>query len=110
MVGGMKGAFGLVTKTVSGGFDIIAKTSEGLDNASKSNFHMNRLRRPRPFYEVYDIIRPYNEFHAFWITMAPQIKEGLEIQKLYDVFQIHEDEKKIDEGMVAESRVPAHTG
>ena len=30
--GGAQGAAGLVTKTISGGIDIIAKTSEGLDN------------------------------------------------------------------------------
>lgn len=34
--GGAKGAAGLVTKTTSGMIDIIAKTSEGLDNQSKS--------------------------------------------------------------------------
>jgi vacuolar protein sorting-associated protein 13A/C len=34
--GGARGAAGLVTKTISGGIDIIAKTSEGLDNQSKS--------------------------------------------------------------------------
>jgi hypothetical protein len=30
--GGAKGAAGLVSKTISGGIDIIANTSEGLDN------------------------------------------------------------------------------
>ena len=34
--GGAQGAAGFFTKTISGGIDIIAKTSEGLDNQSKS--------------------------------------------------------------------------
>jgi vacuolar protein sorting-associated protein 13A/C len=34
--GGIQGAAGLVTKTISGGIDIIAKTSEGLDYQSKN--------------------------------------------------------------------------
>ena len=71
--GSAAGAAGLVTKTISGGIDIIAKTSEGLDNQSKSSQRMEglRIRRPRPFYEVHNIIRPYNKFHAFWLAMAP---------------------------------------
>jgi vacuolar protein sorting-associated protein 13A/C len=34
--GGAQGAAGLVTKTISGGIDIIAKTSEGMDYSSKT--------------------------------------------------------------------------
>ena len=56
-----------------------------------------RIRRPRPFYEVYNIIRPYNEFHAFWATMVPQLRPELELNGLYDVFQIHEDVKIIND-------------
>jgi len=33
-----KGATGLVAKTVSGTIDIVAKTTEGIDNQTKSNF------------------------------------------------------------------------
>jgi hypothetical protein len=92
--GGARGAAGLFTKTISGGIDIIAKTSEGLDNQSRSQLaQSHRIRRPRPFYEIYSIIRPYNEFQAFWITMVPQIKDQLDISNLYDVFQIHEDSR-----------------
>ncbi len=72
--GGAQGAAGFVTKTISGGIDIIAKTSEGLDNQSKSTQQLEvatRMRRPRTFYEVQNIIRPYNEFHSFWITIVP---------------------------------------
>jgi len=96
--GGAQGAAGLVTKTISGGIDIIAKTSEGLDNQSKGQNQLDlvqRIRRPRPFYEVYNIIRPYNEFHSYWITMVPLLKPELDLSKLYDVFQIHEEIKII---------------
>jgi vacuolar protein sorting-associated protein 13A/C len=98
--GGAQGAAGLVTKTISGGIDIIAKTSEGLDNQSKSLTQLkvaHRIRRPRSFYEVDNIIRPYNEFHSFWVTMVPQLNDQLDISKLYDVFQIHEDVKLIED-------------
>jgi vacuolar protein sorting-associated protein 13A/C len=65
-----KGGAGLVTKTVSGVVDIVAKTSEGLDNQTRSRVHallaITRLRNPRPFYEHNSIIRPYNHFHANW--------------------------------------------
>jgi len=96
VAGGARGAAGLVTKTISGGIDIIAKTSEGLDNQSKSTHHLelaHRIRRPRPFYEVHSIIRPYNEFHSFWITMVPQVKAQLDVSHLYDVFQVDEEPK-----------------
>jgi vacuolar protein sorting-associated protein 13A/C len=36
--GGAKGVVGVFSKTISGGIDIIAKTSEGLDYQSKSKF------------------------------------------------------------------------
>jgi len=59
-----KGAAGLVTKTVSGTIDIVAKTTEGLDNQTKntnlSTALSTRIRNPRPFYEVHHLIRPYN--------------------------------------------------
>jgi len=96
VAGGARGAAGLVTKTISGGIDIIAKTSEGLDNQSKSTHQLelaHRIRRPRPFYEVHSIIRPYNEFHSFWITMVPQVKAQLDVSHLYDVFQVDEEPK-----------------
>ena len=39
--GGVKGVAGVFSKTISGGIDIIAKTSEGLDYQSKSNNKQN---------------------------------------------------------------------
>lgn len=66
-----KGGAGLVTKTVSGLVDIVAKTSEGIDAHTRSRVHAilatTRLRNPRPFYEHNFIIRPYNAFHANWL-------------------------------------------
>jgi hypothetical protein len=55
---------------MSGVVDIVAKTSEGLDNQTRSRIYAliasSRLRKPRPFYEHNFIIRPYNYFHANW--------------------------------------------
>lgn len=79
--------------------DIFGKTSEGIENASKSSSqlkHTTRIRRPRPFYEINNILRPYNDFHAFWMTILPQIQKNLQLQKLYDVFQIKEDLRLIE--------------
>lgn len=98
--GGARGAAGLFAKTISGGIDIIAKTSEGLDNQSKN---MNaprpaiRVRRPRSFYETSKIVRPYNEFHSFWVAMVPQLRGQLEVSTLYDVFQIHEEARLVSQ-------------
>mmetsp|Transcript_10931 Transcript_10931/g.16593 ORF Transcript_10931/g.16593 Transcript_10931/m.16593 type:complete len:316 (+) Transcript_10931:9275-10222(+) len=95
--GGAQGAAGLVTKTISGSIDIIAKTSEGLDNQSKAAHQMDvhRIRRPRPFYEVHNRIRPYNRIHSFWLSIVPQKRESLDLSNLYDVIEVHEESKNI---------------
>jgi vacuolar protein sorting-associated protein 13A/C len=65
-----RGGAGLVTKTFSGVVDIVAKTSEGLDNQTKSQLHMmiasRRIRNPRPLYEYNYLLKEYNTFHANW--------------------------------------------
>lgn len=107
--GGAKGAAGFVTKTTSGVIDIIAKTSEGLDNQSKSQlskFQTLRIRRPRPFYTAQNIIKPYNDFHSFWISMIAQYNDQLDMQRIYEIFLINEDVKsyhdqEIDQTLLA---------
>lgn len=55
-----------------------------------------RIRRPRPLYEVNNMLRSYNEFHSFWVTIMPQLNKNLEVQQLYDVFQIQEESKMVE--------------
>ena len=66
-----RGGAGLVTKTVSGMVDIVAKTSEGLENSTKSQLHLmlagRRIRNPRPLYEYNYLLKEYNAFHANWM-------------------------------------------
>ena len=68
---------GLVTKTASGAVDIVAKTTEGLDNQTKSlkdlSIQQTRIRNPRPFYEMELLIKPYDQFHANWVFVIPMI-------------------------------------
>jgi vacuolar protein sorting-associated protein 13A/C len=69
-----KGATGLVAKTVSGTIDIVAKTSEGIDNSTKTQVQLSilvRIRRPRPFYEEIQLIRPFSHLHANWLNVLP---------------------------------------
>lgn len=87
-----KGAAGLVTKTVSGTIDIVAKTTEGLDNQAKSSGlpTSGRIRNPRPFYEVHYLIRPYNQMHADWQHAVPQLAKSMDLSTIYDIFAIAE--------------------
>ena len=87
-----KGAAGLVTKTVSGTIDIVAKTTEGLDNQTKSSSLLasTRIRNPRPFYEIHHLIRPFNEMHANWQHAVPQVTKGVDLTTIYDIFEIME--------------------
>jgi vacuolar protein sorting-associated protein 13A/C len=78
-----KGGAGLVTKTVSGVVDIVAKTSEGLDNQTKSQIHMmiasRRIRNPRPLYEYNYILKEYNDLHANWYQCIQVNQKNIQI-------------------------------
>jgi vacuolar protein sorting-associated protein 13A/C len=70
-----KGAAGLVTKTVSGTIDIVAKTTEGLDNQTKNLKEIQaastRIRNPRAFYENDLLLRQYVSLDANWRLTIP---------------------------------------
>ena len=93
-VGVGKGASGLVGKVVSGTVDILAKTSEGIDNQTKSNFQLSirvRIRNPRPFYESNFLLKPYNSLHANWLLCVPRLHKDLEVPTFYDLVCVPEE-------------------
>lgn len=55
--------------------------------------YTQRVRRPRPFYTAYNIIKPYNEFHSFWIDLIHQHNENINMLRIYEIFLINEDIK-----------------
>jgi len=68
MIGSAKGISGLVVKPVSGTIDFFAKTSEGIRNTAGSGAAIppDRVRRPRPFYGRLQLLRPFDELHAYF--------------------------------------------
>lgn len=95
--GGAKGAAGLVAKTVSGGLDLVANSSMGLTNSLAGAADLcQRIRRPRPFYEMDSIIKPYDAAHAFWITMLRANTQGEgDLAQVLEVFMVHEEEQSV---------------
>jgi len=99
IVGVGKGAAGLVSKTVSGAVDIVAKTTEGLDNQAKSSDQLTKasrkVRNPRPFYETSSIIRPYNHLHANWLAALPLLYDKIDVADVYELFRVPVQPKSI---------------
>ena len=77
--GVLKGLGGAVIKPISGVFDFVSKTTEGIKNGVNDDRIINRLREPRVFYGILKIIKDYNYNDAY-------IKRFLcnEIQELKD--------------------------
>lgn len=73
---------------MSGGLDLVAKSTEGLNNQLKSQSDVNvRIRRPRTFYGNYSIIKPYNNSHAFWISiLRSNCKFEIDFDQICEVF------------------------
>lgn len=91
-----KGAAGLVTKTVSGTIDIVAKTSEGIDNQTKTAAQLSikfRMREPRPFYicDHHYLIKAYVPLHANWLQTIPQVNKDLDVSAFYDLIEVEDD-------------------
>ncbi len=105
-VGIGKGAAGFVSKTVSGTVDIVAKTSEGLDNQaqrSKKNFIFNKIRNTRIFYEDVNLIRNFQAFNANQIYSLKQIYKFIDFNNIYEIFPHYDPtiKKKIINGYSA---------
>ena len=80
MKGVLAGAAGLFVKPIAGTMDLITKTSQGIENSSKTPLELlvdERLRPPRPFYGMDRIIREYDVAHANLLIIAPRLRYRL---------------------------------
>lgn len=76
-VGTYKGMSGLVVKPLSGALDFFSKTSEGIKNtASPKDKQIAKIRTMRPFYGKLQLIKTYDEFHAFVVQYLKKINKG----------------------------------
>jgi len=39
---------------------------------------------PRPFYELEQTIREYDEVHAFWLNLLPRLRPDLNFEYFYE--------------------------
>ena len=79
---------GLVVKPLSGTLDFFSLASEGIKNTTKNDDELEldkRLRQPRPFYELEQTIREYDEYHAFWINLIPRIRPDISVDFFFEV-------------------------
>lgn len=80
MKGMLTGTAGLFVKPIAGTMDLISKTSQGIENSSKSRSELKadeRLRPPRPFYGPEKVIREYDVAHANLLIIAPRLRYRL---------------------------------
>jgi len=62
---------------MTGVFDAISKTSEGIQNSTKSAQDLaqdERIRPPRAFYRKEQIIMDYDTTHANLLSIVPQLR------------------------------------
>ena len=80
--GVLKGLGGAVIKPISGMFDFVSKTTEGIKNGVNDDRMINRLREPRVFYGILKVIKEYNYSDAyvkrFLCNEIQEIKESEE--------------------------------
>jgi len=77
MKGTYKGVSGLVVKPLSGALDFFSKTSEGIKNtASKGEKKVNKIRLLRPFYGRKQMIKTYDDLHAYICKHLLKINRG----------------------------------
>ena len=56
----LKGIGGALIKPISGVFDFVSKTTEGIKNGVNDNIVISRVREPRCFYGIFKIIKKYD--------------------------------------------------
>ena len=54
-----------VIKPISGVFDFVSKTTEGIKNGINDDKIIYRIREPRAFYGIFKIIKEFNYNDAF---------------------------------------------
>ena len=74
--GVLKGLGGAVIKPISGVFDFVSKTTEGIKNGVNDDKLINRLREPRVFYGIFKTIKEYNKKDALMkMFLCKEIQE-----------------------------------
>jgi vacuolar protein sorting-associated protein 13A/C len=61
----LKGLGGAIIKPISGVFDFVSKTTEGIKNGVNEDKTFHRIREPRAFYGIFKIIKEYNYKDAY---------------------------------------------
>ena len=61
----LKGLGGVIIKPISGVFDFVSKTTEGIKNGVNDDRIINRLREPRAFYGIFKTIKEYKYNDAY---------------------------------------------
>jgi vacuolar protein sorting-associated protein 13A/C len=89
-----KGAAGFVTKSVSGAVDIVAKSSEGLENyanySETTELGFVKIRESRIFYENVNLIQTYRVLDASWVSKLMDLYPHLDLRNIYLVHCIPE--------------------
>jgi len=73
----LSGTAGLFVKPLAGAMDFVSKTTEGIQNASKSAEELaqdERLRPPRAFYRKEQVIMDFDNAHANLLSIVPQLR------------------------------------
>ena len=85
--GVLKGLGGAVIKPISGVFDFVSKTTEGIKNGVNDDRIINRIREPRVFYGMLKVIKEYNIHDAyvkrFLCNEIQEIKENEEYNFIF---------------------------
>ena len=63
--GVLKGLGGAIIKPISGVFDFVSKTTEGIKNGVNDDRIINRIREPRVFYGIFKVIKEYRYKDAY---------------------------------------------
>ena len=85
--GVLKGLGGAIIKPISGVFDFVSKTTEGIKNGVNDDRILNRVREPRVFYGMLKVIKEYNYNDAyvkrFLCNEIQEIKESEEYNFIF---------------------------
>ena len=96
--GVLRGVGGAVIKPISGVFDFVSKTTEGIKNGVYDDRIINRIREPRVFYGILKVIKEYNYNDAyvkrFLCNEIQEIKESEDYDFIFNGFVMYKNKKE----------------
>ena len=96
--GVLKGLGGAIIKPISGVFDFVSKTTEGIKNGVNDDRIINRIREPRVFYGILKVIKEYNYNDAyvkrFLCNEIQEIKESEEYNFVFYGFVLYKNKRE----------------